>query len=257
MIKITTLNAFTDNYIWLVTTNEGLLVVDPGDSKPVEDFLEKSNEVLSDILITHHHFDHTGGVEKLNSQSLLNVYGPTGSIFTGINRKLKEGDSINVIGIDFSIIEVPGHTLDHIAYYSENEGEPILFCGDTLFAGGCGRVFEGTYEQMHNSLNKLKILPENTKVYCGHEYTLSNLRFALEVDAENIFLKDRYDECLNLRNNDQATVPSSLEIELKTNPFLRCDNRIIQENIMQKFNLNVMPVEKETFKATREWKDNA
>ena len=257
MIKITTLKAFTDNYIWLVATNEGLLVVDPGDSKPVEDFLEKSNEVLSDILITHHHFDHTGGVEKLNSQSLLNVYGPTGSIFTGINRKLKEGDSINVIGIDFSIIEVPGHTLDHIAYYSENEGEPILFCGDTLFAGGCGRVFEGTYEQMHNSLNKLKILPENTKVYCGHEFTLSNLRFALEVDAENIFLKDRYDECVNLRNNDQATIPSLLEIELKTNPFLRCDNRIIQENIMQKFNLNAMPVEKETFKATREWKDNA
>ena len=125
------------------------------------------------------------------------------------------------------------------------------------FAGVFGRVFEGNDEQMHNLLNKLKILPEITKVYCGHEYTLSNLRFALEVDAENIFLKDRYDECVNLRDNDQATVPSSLEIELKTNPFLRCDNRIIQENIMQKFNLNAMPVEKETFKATREWKDNA
>ena len=219
MIKITTLNAFTDNYIWLVTTNEGLLVVDPGDSKPVEDFLEKSNEVLSDILITHHHFDHTGGVEKLNSQSLLNVYGPTGSIFTGINRKLKEGDTINVIGIDFSIIEVPGHTLDHIAYYSENEGEPILFCGDTLFSGGCGRMFEGTYDQLCNSLQKLANLPDKTFVYCTHEYTINNLEFVRSIiDDDDV--DNYYNSSQNKISKNEPTLPSSIGLEKKINPFL-------------------------------------
>jgi hydroxyacylglutathione hydrolase len=257
MLKIEALNAYSDNYIWLLTTNEGLVVVDPGDSQPVEDYLGKYNLEISDILITHHHFDHTGGVEKLDVNSSLNVYGPADSIFTGINKELKEGDEINVIGINFSIIEIPGHTLDHIAYYSENNGQPILFCGDTLFAGGCGRVFEGTYDQMYESLNKLKNLPANTTVYCGHEYTLSNLKFALEVDEKNMDLKDRYNHCVNLRKDNLATVPSSLSIELETNPFLRSHDKSIQNNIMQKLNLKRLPNDKEIFKAIREWKDNA
>ena len=177
MIKIEPIEAFTDNYIWLVTTNEGSIAIDPGESSNTINFLEKNQLDLKAILITHHHFDHTGGIDDLVSYSPVNVYGPFNNDIASIDKKLKDGDKINVIGIEFEIIEIPGHTLDHIAFYSENNGSPILFCGDTLFAGGCGRVFEGTFDQMYESLNKLKILPENTNIYCGHEYTLSCLLY--------------------------------------------------------------------------------
>ena len=185
MIKIEPIEAFTDNYIWLVTTNEGSIAIDPGESSNTINFLEKNQLDLKAILITHHHFDHTGGIDDLVSYSPVNVYGPFNNDIASIDKKLKDGDKINVIGIEFEIIEIPGHTLDHIAFYSENNGSPILFCGDTLFAGGCGRVFEGTFDQMYESLNKLKILPENTNIYCGHEYTLSNLKFAKEAEPFN------------------------------------------------------------------------
>ena len=161
---------------------------------------------------------------------------------------------INVIGLSFEIIEIPGHTLDHIAYYSFNEGNPILFCGDTLFSGGCGRIFEGTYEQMHNSLKKLKCLPKNTKIYCGHEYTESNFKFASEVDPLNEDLQLRLNKVKELRKLEMPTLPITLESELKTNPFLRCDNKDIQESIHKKF--NTPRIEVDVFKAIREWKDN-
>lgn len=257
MIKIEPIKAFSDNYIWLVTTNEGLLVVDPGDASPVEDYLKDNSRYLSNILITHHHFDHTGGVETLVKNNSLDVYGPTNSIFGGINKELKEGDEVNIIGIDFSIIEIPGHTLDHIAFFAENNGDPFLFCGDTLFAGGCGRIFEGTFEQMFDSLSKLSKLPLNTKIYCGHEYTLSNLAFALEVDKSNQALVQRYKLCNESRNKNIPTIPSTLEIEFETNPFLRCHIKNIQDCIMQKFNYKERPSDMEIFKTTREWKDNA
>ena len=257
MIKIEPIKAFSDNYIWLVTTNEGLLVVDPGDAAPVESYLKDNNMSLSNILITHHHFDHTGGVKRLSeTNNNLDVYGPTNSIFDGINKELKDGDKINILGIDFSIIEVPGHTLDHIAFFAENDDNPFLFCGDTLFAGGCGRIFEGTYEQMFESLSKLSELPLNTKVYCGHEYTLSNLSFALKVDKSNNNLQVRYTDCIEARNNDIPTIPSTLELEMQTNPFLRHDQKVIQECIMQKNNYLEDPNNMEIFKALREWKDN-
>ena len=257
MIKIEPIKAFSDNYIWLVTTNEGLLVVDPGDAAPVESYLKDNNMSLSNILITHHHFDHTGGVKKLSeTNNNVDVYGPTNSIFDGINKELKDGDKINILGIDFSIIEVPGHTLDHIAFFAENDGNPFLFCGDTLFAGGCGRIFEGTYEQMFESLSKLSELPLNTKVYCGHEYTLSNLSFALKVDKSNNILQVRYTDCIEARNNDIPTIPSTLELEMQTNPFLRHDQKDIQECIMQKNDYLEDPNNMEIFKALREWKDN-
>lgn len=257
MIKIEPIKAFSDNYIWLVTTNEGLLVVDPGDAAPVESYLKDNNMSLSNILITHHHFDHTGGVKKLSeTNNNLDVYGPTNSIFDGINKELKDGDKINILGIDFSIIEVPGHTLDHIAFFAENDGNPFLFCGDTLFAGGCGRIFEGTYEQMFESLSKLSELPLNTKVYCGHEYTLSNLSFALKVDKSNNILQVRYTDCIEARNNDIPTIPSTLELEMQTNPFLRHDQKDIQECIMQKNDYLKDRNNMEIFKALREWKDN-
>ena len=177
MINIEPIKAFNDNYIWLVTTNEGSIVIDPGEADQTVNFLKENGLALEAILITHHHFDHTGGIEDMLLFKDVDVYGPVNNI-SSINKQLMNGNLINVIGIDFQVIEIPGHTLDHIAFYSETFEEPILFCGDTLFSGGCGRVFEGTFEQMHASILKLKSLPANTKIYAGHEYTQSNLKFA-------------------------------------------------------------------------------
>ena len=253
MINIEPIKAFSDNYIWLVTTNEGSIVIDPGESKNTLDLLKNKQIDLSGILITHHHFDHTGGISDLNKNNTFDVYGPNNDI-ESITNTVINGDVINVIGLSFEIIEIPGHTLDHIAYYSFNKGDPILFCGDTLFSGGCGRVFEGTHEQMHNSLTKLKQLPGNTKIYCGHEYTESNFKFALEVDPLNEDLQVRYNKVKQLRELEIPTLPSTLESELKTNPFLRCDNKDIQENIHKKFNTPKLEVD--VFMAIREWKDS-
>jgi hydroxyacylglutathione hydrolase len=194
MIKIESIEAFTDNYIWLVTTNEGSIVIDPGESSKIINCVKDNQLNLKAILITHHHFDHTGGINEILSHFPVDVFGPFNNGIENINKKLKDGDKINIIGIEFEIIEIPGHTLDHIAFYSENNGSPILFCGDTLFAGGCGRVFEGTFDQMYESLNKLKVLPENTSIYCGHEYTLSNLKFAKEAEPFNQNILSRYNE---------------------------------------------------------------
>jgi len=253
MINIEPIKAFNDNYIWLVTTNEGSIVIDPGESKNTLDLLRNKQIDLSNILITHHHFDHTGGIVDLSKNNTLDVYGPS-NVIESITKRVANGDVIDVIGLSFEIIEIPGHTLDHIAYYSFNKGDPILFCGDTLFSGGCGRVFEGTHEQMHNSLAKLKQLPSNTKIYCGHEYTESNFKFALEVDPLNEDLQVRLNEVKQLRELEIPTLPSTLESELKTNPFLRCDNKDIQESIHKKFNTPKHEVD--VFKAIREWKDN-
>jgi hydroxyacylglutathione hydrolase len=253
MVKIESIEAYTDNYIWLVTTNEGSIVIDPGESSNIINLVHKNQLDLKAILVTHHHFDHTGGIEEIISHCPVDVFGPFNNIQT-IRKKLKGGDRLNVIGIEFEIIEIPGHTLDHIAFYSENNGRPILFCGDTLFAAGCGRVFEGTYEQMIESLIKLKNLPTNTNIYCGHEYTLSNLRFAKEVEPFNKDILSRYNKVLKLREKGTPSVPSTLSNELKTNPFLRCDNKEVQENISSKF--KITKENKEIFKALRSWKDN-
>ena len=252
MINIKPLKAYTDNYIWLLETNEEVSVVDPGDAKPVLDYLHKTNKNLKDILITHHHFDHTAGVPELENLISGSIYGPKNS-YELIKEKVSEGDTLSSLGIKFEIIEVPGHTLDHIAFYSEEYN--ILFCGDTLFAGGCGRVFEGTFDQMFESLNKLKQLPDNTLIYCGHEYTKSNLLFSVEVEPENNDLIMRNIEIDNLLLENGSSLPSSIELEKKTNPFLRCD--VLSDNIqlIQKFGLN-NPLEKEIFKYIREWKDS-
>ena len=252
MINIKPLKAYTDNYIWLLETNEEVSVVDPGDAKPVLDYLSKTNKNIRDIFITHHHFDHTAGVPELENIISGSIYGPKNS-YELINEKVTQGDTLSSLGIKFEIIEVPGHTLDHIAFY--NEENDILFCGDTLFAGGCGRVFEGTFDQMFKSLNKLKQLPENTKVYCGHEYTKSNLRFSIEVEPENNDLIVRNTEIDNLLMENGSSLPSSIELEKKTNPFLRCDLLSDNMQLIQKIGLN-NPTEKEIFKYIREWKDS-
>jgi len=254
MINIEPIKAFDDNYIWLMTTNEGSIVIDPGESKNLLKAIEKKNIKLDAILITHHHYDHTGGIEELLMKyPNLKVYGPNNNIDL-IKSRLRDGELLNIIGIDFEVIEIPGHTLDHIAYYANINNSPILFCGDTLFAGGCGRVFEGTFDQMYESLMKLKKLPKNTRIYCGHEYTINNLKFAKAVEPNNIDLIKRYDEALDLRKNNIPTLPSTLSIELKTNPFLRAEKNNVQKIISHKFKTGFS--EKEIFSALRQWKDN-
>ena len=253
MINIEPIKAFNDNYIWLVTTNEGSIVIDPGEADQTVNFLKENGLALEAILITHHHFDHTGGIEDMLLFKDVDVYGPVNNI-SSINKQLMNDDLISVIGIDFQVIEIPGHTLDHIAFYSETFEEPILFCGDTLFSGGCGRVFEGTFEQMHASILKLKSLPANTKIYSGHEYTQSNLKFALEVEPLNQKLISRYNDVQNLISTGKPTLPSTLELELEVNPFLRCQTNEVQNSVIKKFNTSSH--EDEIFKALRQWKDN-
>ena len=254
MIKIHPIEAFNDNYIWLITTNTGSIVFDPGESSNLLNYLNKNMLALKAIFITHHHFDHTGGIDDILSKNKSTiVYGPNNNI-NSITNRLQGGDQIKEIGIDFEVIEIPGHTLDHIAYFSENHGDPILFCGDTLFAGGCGRVFEGTFSQMHESLGKLKNLPKNTKIYCGHEYTLSNLEFAKEVEPLNEIINKRYNEVSELRNKGIPTLPTTLSIELQSNPFLRTDIQEVQNRVFDKFKTNKN--EQDVFKAIRQWKDN-
>ena len=253
MLSVEPIKAFTDNYIWLVSTNEGSIVIDPGESKNIQKLIDNNTIDLKGILITHHHYDHTNGLSELVKKNDLEVYGPVNNI-DGINHRLNDKDKISIIGIDFDVMSIPGHTLDHIGFYSANADNPILFCGDTLFAGGCGKIFEGTYEQMFHALKKITKLPTNTNIYCGHEYTLSNLKFALEADDTNKELIEEFKKVENKINSNIPSLPTTLDKELKVNPFLRCDNINIQNKIIEKF--KVSNSELEVFTALRKWKDN-
>ncbi|WP_120995569.1 hydroxyacylglutathione hydrolase [Stutzerimonas urumqiensis] len=225
MLDIQALPAFSDNYIWLLqdTRSRHCAVVDPGDAGPVIDWLERhAGWQLTDILITHHHADHTGGVPALKEAYGATVHGPHNERIVGVDRRVQGGDRLEILGAAFEVIAVPGHTLDHIAYASVGAGG-WLFCGDTLFAGGCGRLFEGTAEQMHASLERLAALPAQTQVFCAHEYTLSNLRFAVAVEPDNPAVVQRLHSVEEKRAAGMITLPSTLESERATNPFLRCD----------------------------------
>ena len=222
MLTLIPIPAFADNYLWLLHDGQRALVVDPGDAAPVQRVLQDNGLQLSAILVTHHHADHTGGVDTLRNETGAEVFGPASESIPEPYTPLQEGDSINAVGLDFQVIEVPGHTLGHIAYYTQDmNGQPLLFCGDTLFSGGCGRLFEGTPAQMLASLDKLAALPGNTVVCCTHEYTLSNLRFALAVDPDNQTLATYQAHCEKLREQHQPTLPTSIAQELLINPFLR------------------------------------
>ena len=252
MLSVEPIKAYTDNYIWLVSTNEGSIVVDPGESKEILNLIDSNKIDLKGVLITHHHYDHTNGLLDLTNKMNLEVYGP--KKIEGINNIVKESDKFSLIGIDFEVIEIPGHTLDHLAFYSSNNKDPILFCGDTLFAGGCGRVFEGTFEQMFKSLKKISNYPKETKIFCGHEYTLSNLKFALEVDKDNKQLADEYINVKKLISSDIPSLPTNLDKELKVNPFLRCNEINIKNKVIDKF--DIIDDELEISTALRKWKDN-
>ena len=196
-------------------------MVDPGDAAPIEAFLGRRKLELTAILATHHHGDHVGGLTSLASHWKCPVFGPAGGTIEGLTRELREGDHVTVPGLDlaYDVVEVPGHTLDHIAYVSDS----VAFVGDTLFACGCGRLFEGTAAQMSASLAKLARLPEATRAYCAHEYTLANIRFALAVEPGNAKLRERETRERAKRALGEPTVPSTIGEELATNPFLRCE----------------------------------
>ena len=215
-------SAFADNYLWLLHDGKRALVVDPGDAGPVLRALQASRLQLESILVTHHHADHTGGVDALRKATGATVYGPATERIPAPFQPLREGDRVATLGLDFQVLDVPGHTAGHIAFYTPDmDGQPLLFCGDTLFSGGCGRLFEGTPAQMLASLGKLAALPRATRVCCAHEYTLANLNFALAVEPDNAAVAAYAQHCRQLREQGKPTLPSSIGQEVLVNPFLR------------------------------------
>lgn len=257
MLTITALPAFNDNYIWLLQNpaTHCCAVVDPGDAGPVIRWLEHNPQwQLTDILITHHHRDHTGGIAALKQLTGATVYGPQLETIEGVDHPLSDGQQVQVLGRTLSVLHVPGHTLGHIAYYLDGQ-QPWLFSGDTLFLAGCGRLFEGTPEQMYHSLQRLAALPAHTLVYCTHEYSLSNLKFAAAVEPDNTVISARMQEIDALRKQDRISLPSTLADELATNPFLRCnEQQVITSAARESGQPPASPVE--VFAAIRVWKDN-
>ena len=214
--------AFNDNYLWLLHDGRRALIVDPGDAAPVLQALQDSQLQLDSILVTHHHPDHTGGVDALRRATGATVFGPARERIPGPFTLLEDGDTVRALGLDFKVLDVPGHTAGHIAFFTAAmDGRPLLFCGDTLFSGGCGRLFEGTPAQMLASLDALAKLPGDTVVCCTHEYTMANLRFALEVEPDNRELIGYHARCAALREAGKPTLPTSIAQELLINPFLR------------------------------------
>ena len=223
MPEIIPIPAFADNYIWLLRQGAVAAIVDPGDAAPVIAYLTRERIAPCAILATHHHGDHVGGIPALLERWPVPVFGPAREKIPGRTQALSGGDRFDVPGIatTFAVIDVPGHTAGHIALFGEFGGGPVLFCGDTLFTGGCGRLFEGTPAQMWSSLSALAALPAETRVYCGHEYTLANLRFALAVEPDNADLHARDARAQAARGRGEPTVPSTMGEERATNPFLR------------------------------------
>lgn len=256
--------AFKDNYIWLIELSRepadgvsarqpvAVAIVDPGAAEPVIHAVDQHCLAPAAILVTHHHFDHVGGVARLAQHYRIPVYGPVGETIPAMSHPLRENDQIALGSAEtaFTILDVPGHTAGHIAYY----GQGSLFCGDTLFAGGCGRLFEGTPAQMYRSLTKLADLPDATLVYCAHEYTLNNLKFAVQVEPQNADLNKRLDTVKDRRAQGLPTVPTPLGMEKRTNPFLRCRAPTVIAAAEKYSGKSLNPGE-ETFAVVRHWKD--
>ncbi len=254
MLEITPIPAFQDNYIWLLTRvgSSSAAVVDPGDAAPVQRELERRALQLDSILITHHHRDHTGGIATLaKAWPGCRVYGPTGRI-PGISDAVAEGGRVTLPALqaEFTVLSLPGHTADHVGYL----GQGSLFCGDTLFAAGCGRVFDGTFEQLSDSLRRIAALPARTRIYCAHEYTLDNLGFADWVEPDSTALQQRRQADEESRAGGRPTVPSALSLELATNPFLRTAEPAVVA-AARGYAGRELNGHAEVFRALREWKD--
>ena len=265
--------ALKDNYVWLIRRGRAAVVVDPGDAEPVEAALAQHDLSLDAILLTHHHLDHMGGVDALVSvrsaarpAARLPIYGPASETIDCVTQPLHDGDRVTLasLGIAFDVLSVPGHTRGHIAYFCAAPGTstdkaasfaaPLLFCGDTLFACGCGRLFEGTAAQMHASLTRHAALPGATRVYCAHEYTLANIRFARVVEPANAALAVRETEAIATRARGEPTLPSTIQIERATNPFLRGEvGAVRQAAASMERGADTNSVD--TFAALRKWKD--
>ena len=252
-MKVEIISCLEDNYSYLIIdeNNKKTCIVDPSESKPVVEFLEKNNLKLNYILNTHHHYDHIGGNIELKKKYNAKVIGFKGDYkrIPEIDFKLEDGEIWKQDNFEAKIIHVPGHTLGHICFHFYNENN--LFTGDTLFSLGCGRIFEGTYEQMFSSLEKIKKLPHKTKIYCGHEYTLQNSKFCIKYDKDNLELIKKINDIKKKLNNNQPTIPTTLEEELKSNIFLRSDNFKIKNNLNMNTGSSL-----DTFSKLRDLKDN-
>ncbi len=253
-MNIVNIPAFSDNYIWCLYQTHDAIIVDPGQSKPVLDVLQTKNLSLGAILITHHHTDHTAGVKQLKQ-----VF-PDARVYAPAYETSPAPDAIPVgqdmcldfpeLGIKAQVLETPGHTRGHVSYYIEG----MLFCGDTLFAGGCGRLFEGTPEQMYHSLQRIVALDPKTKIFCAHEYTQANLRFCLTIEPNNLDLQQRYQTVINMRKQGIATVPSTLAQEIKTNVFLRTRQPQVQQSVKAYIGRDLID-DIDCFAVLRSWKD--
>jgi hydroxyacylglutathione hydrolase len=256
MITIIPIPAFADNYIWTLREGRNAVVVDPGDAGPVLGYLDREGLALTAILATHHHNDHVGGIPALVARHRVPVFGPARESIPERTRALEEGDEIDVPGLPLRlrVMDIPGHTSGHIAYFGDVSGVASVFCGDTLFAAGCGRLFEGTPQQMWTSLSALAALPPETRVYCGHEYTLANIRFALAVEPASAPLWDRQAREQARRDRGEPTLPSTIGEERLTNPFLRAAVPAVREAAQSHAGAS-LATDVEAFAALRAWKN--
>jgi len=259
-MRIEAVSALRDNYIWTIRPNKqavdqatACIVVDPGDAEPVLAWLKQNQCQLTAILITHHHWDHTNGIDELVARYACPVYGPVSDKIPAITHPVKGGDELTLLDgtLQLAVIECPGHTLDHIAYINAQ----YMFVGDTLFAAGCGRMFEGEAGQFHQSLEKLTQQPADCLVYCAHEYTAANLAFAAAVEPDNLAIQERQEQVSALRQQGLPTVPSELAVEFATNPFLRCHLPSVKQ-AAEKHAGQDLDSGAEVFAVIRAWKDN-